>query len=361
MTRPSLRPENTPERATPPPVPTGLHPTPRRWWAPPILASVLAASMLVALAIGPSWLPVSDAWAVVLHHLGDHNHPGFTANAIVWDLRLPRTVLAALCGAGLALAGTVMQAVLGNPLADPYILGTSSGASVGAVVVLVAIGNTGSGALAAGAFVGALAAFSVVMILTVGRRNSPVKTILAGVAIGYLASAVTSLIITEDANAEQTRGFLFWLLGSFAGASWNQIILVLTVVTVAGGFCLARSRQLDGLVFGDELAAAIGIDAGRLRRELSVVVALLTAVLVAVSGEVGFVGLVLPHISRWLVGISHRRVIPVAALGGAIFAVWADTIARTAFAPTEIPVGVITALVGAPFFIALLLRKSGSL
>lgn len=339
--------------------PAGRRPEAVRWWAPLVLAIVLAASMLVALAIGPSWLPVSDVWSVIVHHLGAGSHPSTTADDIVWNLRLPRTVLAALAGAGLAVAGTVMQAVLGNPLADPYILGTSSGASLGAVIVLVLVGNTGAGALSVGAFVGALAAFGVVMALGwKHRRSGPVRTILAGVAVGYLASAVTSLITTEDASAEQTRGFLFWLLGSFAGATWDQNILVLVVLVAVSCFCLARARGMDALVFGDEMAAAVGVDAARLRRQLSVVVALLTAVLVAVSGEVGFIGLVLPHVSRWLVGITHRRVIPVVALGGAVFAVWADTIARTAFAPTEIPVGVITALVGAPFFIVLLMRQT---
>jgi iron complex transport system permease protein len=332
---------------------------PGRWWAPAVLAVILVVSMLVALAIGPSWLPVGQAVDVVLHHLGFHNRINVTSNSIVWYLRLPRTVLAALCGAGLALAGTVMQAVLGNPLADPYILGTSSGASFGAVIVVITLHNTGSGALSGGAFVGALAAFSVVMLLSSNRRQTgPVRTILAGVAVGYLASAGTSLIETVSANAQQFEGIEFWLLGSFGGAVWTQNLLVLVTVLVVGCFCMTRARGMDALVFGDEMAAAVGVDARRLRLELSVVVAVLTAVMVAVSGAVGFIGLVLPHVARWLVGITHRRVIPAVMLGGAIFAVWADTIARTAFAPVEVPVGVITAMVGAPFFIVLLLRRT---
>lgn len=335
---------------------------PERWWAPPALLVVLVASMLAALAIGPSWLPLDQVWGVLVHHLGDGNHPGAVANSIVWDLRLPRTVLAALCGAGLAVAGTVMQAVLANPLADPYILGTSSGASVGAVIVIVVFDNNGAGALWAGAFVGALAAFSVVIALSWGgRRSSPVRTVLAGVAVGYLASAVTSLIETVDANADQIRGLLFWLLGGFGGATWNQVILVLAVLIAVSCFCVGRARSMDALIFGDELAAAVGVDATRLRRQLIIVVALLVAVLVSVSGDVGFIGLVLPHVTRWMVGIGHRRVVPVVALGGAAFAVWADTIARTAFSPVEIPVGVITALIGAPFFIVMLLRRTDHL
>jgi iron complex transport system permease protein len=338
--------------------PTGVR-VPGRWWVPAVLAVILAVSMLVALAIGPAWLPISQAWDVVIHHLGVHNKINFTSDAIVWDLRLPRTVLAALCGGGLAVSGTVMQAVLGNPLADPYILGTSEGASVGAVIVVVVLDSTGTGALSVGAFVGALTAFSVVMVLGSKKRQAgPVRTILAGVAVGYLAGAVTSLIETTSANAQQFRGFEFWLLGGFGGATWSQNLLVLVVLLAVTCFCLTRARGMDALVFGDEMAAAVGVDATRLRRQLSVVVALLTAVMVSVSGAVGFIGLVLPHISRWLVGITHRRVLPVVALGGAIFAVWADTIARTAFAPQEIPVGVITALVGAPFFIVLLIRRS---
>jgi iron complex transport system permease protein len=340
------------------PIAAALH-KPGRWWVPLALLGVLVASMLVALAIGPSWLPVDQVWAVLVHHLGDHNHPGVVANSIVWDLRLPRTVLAALCGAGLGVAGTVMQAVLANPLADPYILGMSSGASVGAVIVIVVLNNNGTGALWAGAFMGALGAFSVVIALSWGgRRSSPVRTILAGVAVGYLASAVTALIETVDANADQIRGLLFWLLGGFGGATWNQIILVFAVLVAVSCFCMVRARGMDALIFGDEMAAAVGIDATRLRRQLIIVVALLVAILVSVSGEIGFIGLVLPHITRWLVGIGHRRVIPVVALGGAAFAVWADTIARTAFSPVEIPVGVITALIGAPFFIVMLLRRT---
>jgi iron complex transport system permease protein len=330
---------------------------PGRWWAPIVMAVVLAASMIVALAIGPSWLPVSQVWDVLAHHLGENNHPTPTANAIVWDLRLPRTVLAALCGAGLAVTGAVMQAVLVIPIADPYILGTSSGASLGAVIVLVVLNNSGAGALSIGAFAGALGAFLVVMIIGWGSRSSPARVLLAGVAVGYMADAVFSLILTENANAQQTQDLTFWTLGSFGGATWNQIILVLVVVILVSCFCMARARGMDALVFGDELAAAVGVDANRLRCQLSVVVALLTAVMVAVCGEIGFIGLVIPNVGRWIVGIGHRRLLPVVALGGAVFAVWADTIARTVFAPTEVPVGVITALVGAPFFIVLLVSR----
>jgi iron complex transport system permease protein len=323
-----------------------------------LLGLALALSMAVAVAVGPTPVRASDVGRTFLHHLAGGRGPSVGADAIVWELRSPRTALAALCGAGLALVGAAMQAVVANPLADPYILGVSSGASVGAVGVMLWGAGASSVAVSTGAFAGALLAFAAVLVLAGGRAQATaVRMILAGVAIGYLGSALTSLLVLRAPSSQATRSVLRWLLGSFSGATWSTLPLVAGASVVAGGVILLRARRIDALLFGDEVAESVGVDAHRLRLELSVAATLLTAVLVAVSGAVGFVGLIVPHAARWWVGIGHRTLLPVTALIGAIFMVWADIGARVLFAPEELPVGLITTLVGAPAFIVLLARQ----
>lgn len=319
------------------------------------LGLLLVASVVVAVTIGPAGLSPADVWASVLAHLGI-GEPTLSPlrDGIVWELRMPRVLAAAAVGAGLALCGVVMQALTRNPLADPYLLGLSSGASVGAVVVIV----LGVGLLLpVAAFAGAL----VALVATLGLANAagaltPTRTVLAGLAVSAVFGAITSLVIFWSATGDSYREILNWLLGSLAGADWSSVALAGGAVVVIGVPLLASARTLDAFAFGDTAAAALGVHVGRSRAWLLVGTALLTGALVAVSGAIGFVGLILPHAVRLLVGSRHRALLPLSTLAGAIFLVWADTAARTLFDPRELPVGIVTALVGGPVFAVLMLR-----
>lgn len=325
-------------------------------WAGGLLA--LALSIAGAITIGPADLSVSDVARGVGQHLG-LGDAGLTRieDGIVWDLRLPRTLLAAVCGAGLAICGAIMQSLLRNPLADPFVLGISSGASTGAVLVMVLGIGSGAISLSVGAFGGALVAFALVVLLAAGAGGGTDRIVLAGVAGTQLFSALTSFIVTSSADAEQTRGVLFWLLGSLSGADWADVALSATVAGGALAICLLSAPALDAFAFGQDAASALGIPVAGVRALLLVVTALLTATLVSAAGAIGFVGLVLPHAARLLVGPGHRVLLPATALIGAIFLVWVDTAARTVLDPQELPVGVVTALIGVPAFAAILYRR----
>ncbi|TGG93848.1 iron ABC transporter permease [Natronospirillum operosum] len=324
----------------------------------PILVAGLFLTLTLAVTIGPVDLDMRTVWSIVAAKTF-----GFTGEwtqsqeNIVWMLRLPRVLLAAVVGAGLAVVGVAMQAVVRNPLADPYILGVSSGASVGAVAVLGLgwLAGMGAFAVSAGAFAGALAAFAVVfLVASAGGALSPLRLILAGMAVSYTFSGLTSLIVMTSDNRELARAAMEWLLGSFGGARWSNLGLPALVLLVGTGYLALNARRLNALLVGDETAATLGVDVTKLRRTLFIVLSLLTGVMVAVSGAIGFVGLVIPHIVRMVVGSDHRRVVPVSILTGAIFLVWVDVGARMIFAPVELPVGVITALLGGPFFLWML-------
>jgi iron complex transport system permease protein len=321
-------------------------------------AAVLALSVAVAITIGPADLALGDVYAVVAEHLGaGRAHVTAIEEGIVWELRLPRTALAAICGAGLAICGAILQALLRNPLADPFVLGISSGASTGAVLVVVTGVGGGAVALSTGAFAGALAAFALVLALAAVAGGGPDRVVLAGVAGTQLFAAVTTFVVFSSADAEQTRGVLFWLLGSLSGADWGDVALCGAVCAAGLLLCVTRSDALDAFAFGRDAAASLGVEVGRVRALLLAVTALLTAVLVSAAGAIGFVGLVLPHAARIVVGPVHRRLLPVTALAGAVFLVWVDTAARTLFDPQELPVGVVTALLGVPAFALILARR----
>ncbi len=314
-------------------------------------SALLVLSIGVAVTIGPANVSVPDVYRVILTHMGiGSSGVGRIQDGIVWELRLPRTLLAAVCGAGLALCGAIMQSLLRNPLADPFVLGISSGASTGAVLVAVLGVGGGALSLSTGAFAGALLSFVLVMLLAAGAGGGNDRVVLAGVAGTQLFSALTSFIVISSADAEQTRGVLFWLLGSLSGADWTDVVLLGMVV------CLFNTSALDAFTFGHDAAASLGVPVKWVRILLLVITALITASLVSAAGAIGFVGLVLPHAARFLVGARHRRLLPTTVVIGAMFMVWVDTIARTLFAPQEIPVGVVTALIGVPAFALILFR-----
>ncbi|MCC9306135.1 iron ABC transporter permease [Kitasatospora sp. RB6PN24] len=325
------------------------------------LAVALLAALTVAVSLGAVDIPVGEVWTVLGHRLaGDAPQPG-TRDLIVWQLRAPRALLAAVVGAGLGLVGTAVQALVRNPLADPYLLGISSGASLGAVAMIVLGAGVGSAlgfGVSAAAFAGALASFALVWALA--RRGggfAPMRLVLAGVGIGQFLSGFTSFLVLQVGDDQQTRGVLFWLMGSLGGATWSQLPIPVAAVALGLLVLQARARSLNALLMGDETAAGLGVDVARLRRELFAVTSLLTGVLVAVSGAIGFVGLLVPHVCRLLVGGDHRRLLPLSALAGAVLLVVVDTIARTALSTQEVPIGVVTALIGAPVLLYLLDRR----
>ena len=319
--------------------------------------AALVASVLGAVTVGPSGLGLHEVVASLASHLGlPVTAPPRLHDAIVWDLRAPRVLTAALVGAGLAVAGTVMQSLTRNALADPYLLGLSHGAALGAVAVLVAGLSV---ALPVAAFVGALVALVAALALArTGGQITPGRTVLAGVAVSQLAAALTSFAVFWSATGDSYREILSWLLGSVAGARWSSVAIAAGALVAVGALVTAWAGRLDAFWFGDTAAAALGVAVDRTRWVLLGAVALLVGALVAESGAVGFVGLVVPHAVRAVTGPGHRRVLPVAALTGAVLVVWADTAARTLFAPRELPVGVVTALLGVPVFVVLLRRST---
>ncbi|WP_416955890.1 FecCD family ABC transporter permease [Streptomyces sp. Agncl-13] len=319
--------------------------------------AALAVSVAFAVTIGPADISTADVWASVASHLGGGESTlAPLRDGIVWDLRMPRTLLAAVCGAGLALCGAVMQSLLRNPLADPFVLGVSSGASTGAVAVVVLGVGGGAVSLSAGAFAGALLSFGLVMLLSHSLGASMDRVVLSGVAAMQLFSALTSFTVLTSADAETTKGVLFWLLGSLSGADWGQVLLCAGTLAAALVVCLGHATTLDAFAFGEEAAAGLGVNVARARLILLCATALLTAVLVSCAGAIGFVGLVLPHVTRALTGSGHVRLLPVTALTGAVFLVWVDTLARTVVDPQEVPVGVVTSLIGVPAFVIVLHR-----
>jgi iron complex transport system permease protein len=321
---------------------------------------LLCCSLAVAITIGPADIRVGDVWAAVGSHLGfGTSELTPIRDGIVWQLRLPRTLLAAVCGAGLAVCGAVMQSLLRNPLADPFVLGVSSGASTGAVIVVVLGVGGGLVSVSAGAFAGALVSFALVLLLSHTLGGTTDRVVLAGVAAMQLFSALTSFIVLTAADAETTRGVLFWLLGSLGGVGWTDVWVCTAVLAVALVVFLSYGRTLDAFAFGQDAAATLGVSVARTRLVLLCATALLTAALVSSAGAIGFVGLVLPHAARALVGPGHTRLLPLTALAGAVFLVWVDTLARTVLDPQEVPVGVVTSLIGVPAFVAVLYRTRG--
>lgn len=316
----------------------------------------LGLSLVLSVTLGPAQISPAEAWSSILSHLGiGESALSPLRDGIVWELRMPRVIAAAAVGAGLAICGAIMQAVLRNPLADPYLLGLSSGASFGAVLVVV-LGF--SIALPLAAFGGALGALALTLLMAgaIGRMTTS-RTILAGVAVSAALGALTSLVIFWSATGDTYREILGWLLGSLAGSSWPTTILALAAIVLVGAPLILSAGTLDAFAFGDRAASSLGVSVERTRWILLTATALLTGCLVAVSGSIGFIGLVVPHAVRLLVGAQHRALLPLSALAGAVMLIWADTLARTLFDPRELPVGVVTALIGAPLFGLLLLRS----
>jgi iron complex transport system permease protein len=280
-------------------------------------------------------------------------------DAIVWNIRFPRALLAAMVGAGLAMVGASLQAVTRNPLADPHLLGISSGGAFGAIFALLHSGLfIGLMTVPVMAFSGALMATLIVLGVTqLANASSADRLVLAGVAVSFIIMAgANGLIFLGDPRASHT--VVFWMLGGLGLAQWDQLIYPLVILLACGVWLMSRTTQLNAMTVGDETAATLGIAVARFRLFVFVIGALITGVMVAFSGIIGFVGLMVPHIARILVGGDYTRVLPASALIGAIFLLWADIAARTIMAPEDMPIGIVTGLVGGVFFVWLLGRRS---
>ena len=328
---------------------------------PAFVALTLGLAITLAVVASVTWgsadLGPSRVWDALL------GGGTTTDRTIVWSLRLPRVVLALAVGGGLAVVGVAMQALVRNPLAEPYILGASSGASAGAALFLLgflpsAVSKTVSMPVAAvaGAWLAVGAVFAVARR---GPSLSTTRLLLAGVAMSALLGSVTAFVTYASPEPDKLRAVLFWLLGSLTRARWERVVAPVVVSLGALGILWALARPLDLLTTGEEPAAALGVPVERLKRVLVALAAVVTGVLVASSGVIGFVGLIVPHAVRLTAGATHRRLVPLAFAGGALFLLLADLAARTVLPGQEVPVGVLTAICGVPFFLALL-RRFGS-
>ncbi|MFJ5049386.1 FecCD family ABC transporter permease [Streptomyces sp. NPDC088719] len=329
----------------------------------PLLFAALLVAVCVAVSVGSVSVRLETVTKVIADHLtGARTSAGVMDDQIVWNLRLPRVLLAAVVGAGLALVGVTLQATVRNPLADPYVLGVSAGAGLMASIAIT-LGSVAVAGLStsAAAFVGALMAMTAVLALSRrAGRVIPGRLILAGVTLSYLFSGATSFVIFRSGNAEAAHSVLFWLLGSLSESSWSNLSLPTAAVLVVGVHLMLQTRTLNALAAGDDAALSLGVSVHRVRIRLLVAVSLLTGVLVAVSGGIGFVGLIVPHLVRLVVGPDHRRLLPIALLVGAIYLVVVDVLCRVLVRPEELPIGIITAVLGAPVFLWLLRRSEAS-
>jgi len=331
-----------------------------------VLAALVAVAALAGMTFGSVPIPTATVVSILINaSFGDdlvsrvwrQSH-----EVIVLQTRVPRVILAGIVGAGLGVAGTIIQALVRNPLAGPSILGVSSGAATGAVLVMrFGLVTLGAFTLHIAAFLGGLAALVLVFwIARSGGRMTPTRLILAGVALSAVLGAVTSLLVLTSPDPQLAARVLFWTLGGFATAQWKILPIPVAVLALGLLVMLAQARRLNLLMAGDESAVALGLDVDRFRRHMFLLTAALTGVTVAVAGVIGFVGLIVPHIVRLLVGADHRRVLPAVALFGAAFTIAADLLARWIISPLELPVGIVTALVGGPFFIWLLRKDARS-
>ncbi|MBI4518038.1 MAG: iron ABC transporter permease [Deltaproteobacteria bacterium] len=317
-----------------------------------LLVALLLATIVLAALLGSVHVDLARALQADLADNSDR--------VILFEARLPRVLLAAVVGGALASAGVALQGLLRNPLAEPHLIGISGGAALGAVIALIAGGRSAASEaslLPFGAALGALVSMAVIYrVALVHGRLQPYVLLLAGVVYNAFAGALI-MCVNALADFYHAQGILFWLMGSLATQSYRLVAVIGLYTLVGAGWLLLQSRQLNVLALGEESALQLGVDVTRVRRSAFLAASLLVGAVVSVSGMIGFVGLIVPHVMRLLLGADHRLLLPAALLAGAIFLVWADTIARSALGAVEIPVGVVTALCGGPFFVYLLKRE----
>ena len=326
-----------------------------------VVLTLTAVSVIYSVNIGSETFDQEAIWEVIVNRLEGVSSGNKAVETIVWDLRLPRALLAVVVGAGLSIAGCAVQTLVRNPLADPYLLGVSSGASVGATAVITfgVLSGFGLWSTSIGALLGALGAALAVYLVAMAQGGlTPIRLVLSGVVLSSAFSAIASFLVFKGPDPRAAQSVLHWLLGSVSGAQWDRIPLATSVVLICLTLLLVSSSWLDALAWGPDAAAALGVPVGALRQGLFVLLAVLVGVLVAVSGGIGFVGLVIPHLCRMMVGSLHRRLLPLAASVGGLFLLWVDVISRVIVAPTEMPLGVVTGLIGAPVFLIVMGRRN---
>lgn len=331
-----------------------------------ILLLINILSIILAIGIGPVSVPADTVIKIILSKLPfltdyiDQNWELVDEN-IVWGLRFPRVLLGMIVGASLAVTGVAMQALVRNHLADPFILGVSSGASATATLGMLfgIFSFFGRYALSISAFIGAAA--TIIIVYSISRvrgRINITQLLLSGVAIAMIMEAITNVITLSAPNALGLHNAAFWMSGSLAGAKWGYLTLPFIVIIFCMVLLMTNYRALNALLLGDETAGTLGVNVGRMQKLLILIASLLAGVTIAVSGSIGFIGLMVPHISRLLIGSDHKKVLPISALLGGILVIWTDVVARMVIAPEELPIGLLTAIIGGPFFIWLLKRNS---
>ncbi|ELC8397862.1 iron ABC transporter permease [Clostridium perfringens] len=330
-----------------------------------LLILLFISSIILGISFGAVDIPPYDVYRVFLYKvfgikIGNLDEIlNSTLFDIIWGVRMPRVLLGAFAGMALAMVGVIMQATIQNPLGDPYILGLSSGASLGATFSIL-IGFSGvlsSFGVPLGAFLGALiASIFVYFLAKIGGRITPFKMILAGMVISSICSSLTSLIIFLSKDNEGIRTVNFWMMGSLAGAEWSNIVLPIAISVIPLIYFFTQYRNLNLMVLGDETSITLGLNIEKHRKIYMILSSLITGVIVSVCGTIGFVGIMIPHIVRLIFGTDHKTLLPFSALVGAIFLIWADVIARCAITNMELPIGIITSVIGAPFLLWLMVK-----
>ena len=332
------------------------------------LIVLLSLTIIVAVAIGSTYIEPGDVYKVLLNKLSDgrifSEASNITTENIIWEIRLPRVLLGGICGAGLALCGVLMQCITKNPIAEPYILGISSGASCGAVFVMVigTVTSLGITSVKMGAFFGAILSGILVFAIgtQMGKTSSTTRLVLTGMAISTIFSSLTNLLIYSAENSNQAKSALFWTVGSLGGAKWGVLGFPMVILIVVIVISMVMSKSLDILLLGDESAIVLGINIKLIKAVILILATLLTSALVSITGAIGFIGLIVPHIARTISGSDHKKLITLSSLIGAIFLILSDIIARGLVPPIEIPIGIITSLIGGPFFLYLISKKNYS-
>ncbi|MGU9315579.1 FecCD family ABC transporter permease [Clostridium perfringens] len=333
-----------------------------------LLILLFISSIILGISFGAVDIPPYDVYRVFLYKvfgikIGNLDEIlNSTLFDIIWGVRMPRVLLGAFAGMALAMVGVIMQATIQNPLGDPYILGLSSGASLGATFSIL-IGFSGvlsSFGAPLGAFLGALiASIFVYFLAKIGGRITPFKMILAGMVISSICSSLTSLIIFLSKDNEGIRTVNFWMMGSLAGAEWSNIVLPIAISVIPLIYFFTQYRNLNLMVLGDETSITLGLNIEKHRKIYMILSSLITGVIVSVCGTIGFVGIMIPHIVRLIFGTDHKTLLPFSALVGAIFLIWADIIARCAITNMELPIGIITSVIGAPLLLWLMVKGTG--
>ena len=322
-----------------------------------VLCLILCISLVTALQFGSKFVPLGQIISALMSMI-DANTTASVTNTIITDIRLPRLIYSVLTGIGLSLVGLLMQTVTRNALADPYVLGVSSGASTGAVFAIIMGGLPFLGQYNTPIFAALGAALSIILVLLcVGKSNSPVKLILIGMGMTGVFSALTMMIIYGAKHEAQVRSAMFWLLGSFAGIQWGDLPLTAIIVILFMLYIYMFNQDLDVLLLGNHEAAQMGLSVKQLQLSIVVISSIVIATLVSKVGVVGFIGLIIPHLARIIGGPKHKHTLLFSALIGSIVMIWSDVLSRALYSPEEIPIGVLTSLLGAPLFIWIIMNR----